>query len=173
MCVLLYQLRSVEHQTQALCGEPRRLEGDCLRSLLGSWRRVASHRGGSAEVARRALGLPVLFTDAGFDKREVAQCDAGISDWDVLVAQTGTVVVTTRIAGGRALSVLPPHHVVLTQRAQLVPDFPAAFKVLAAKYGAGHPSMISLITGPGRTGDIERILVLRAHGPKKLTIFCY
>jgi L-lactate dehydrogenase complex protein LldG len=32
--------------------------------------------------------------------------------------------------------------------------------------------MISLITGPSRTGDIERILVLGAHGPKQLTIFC-
>lgn len=34
-------------------------------------------------------------------------------------------------------------------------------------------SMISFITGPSRTGDIERILVLGAHGPKKLTIFCF
>jgi L-lactate dehydrogenase complex protein LldG len=34
------------------------------------------------------------------------------------------------------------------------------------------PSMISLITGPSRTGDIERILVLGAHGPKQLTILC-
>ena len=40
------------------------------------------------------------------------------------------------------------------------------------KYAANYPSMISFITGPSRTGDIERILVLGAHGPKKLTIFC-
>jgi L-lactate dehydrogenase complex protein LldG len=32
--------------------------------------------------------------------------------------------------------------------------------------------MISIITGPSRTGDIKRILVLGAHGPKKLTILC-
>jgi L-lactate dehydrogenase complex protein LldG len=40
------------------------------------------------------------------------------------------------------------------------------------KYRDTYPSMISFITGPSRTGDIERILVLGAHGPKKLTIFC-
>ena len=55
---------------------------------------------------------------------------------------------------------------------QLVPDLPAAFSLLKPKYGAGYPSMISFITGPSRTGDIERILVLGAHGPKKLTILC-
>jgi len=49
---------------------------------------------------------------------------------------------------------------------------PEAFKLLQGKYGANYPSMISFITGPSRTGDIERILVLGAHGPKKLTIFC-
>ena len=136
------------------------------------WQRAASHSGELTGVACRALGLPVLLTDKVFDKRDLAGCDVGISDCDALVAQTGSVVVTSRSAGGRALSVLPPHHVVLARREQLVPDLPAAFALLKSKYGAGYPSMISFITGPSRTGDIERILVLGAHGPKKLTILC-
>ena len=136
------------------------------------WQRAASHGGELTGAACRALGLPVLLTDKLFDKRELAGCDVGISDCDALVAQTGSVVVTSRSAGGRALSVLPPHHVVLARREQLVPDLPAAFALLKSKYGAGYPSMISFITGPSRTGDIERILVLGAHGPKKLTILC-
>jgi len=136
------------------------------------WKRAASHEGELTGAACRALGLPVLFTDQAYDKRELAGCDVGISDCDALVAQTGSVLVTSRGAGGRALSVLPPHHVVLARREQLVPDLPAAFALLKTKYGAGYPSMISFITGPSRTGDIERILVLGAHGPKKLTILC-
>jgi L-lactate dehydrogenase complex protein LldG len=100
------------------------------------------------------------------------KCDAGVSECDALIAQTGTVLVTSKTAGGRALSCLPPHHVVIARREQMVADLPAAFALIKAKHGANYPSMISLITGPSRTGDIERILVLGAHGPKKLTIFC-
>jgi len=148
--------------------------GAQLRSLCEAedWKRAATHHGELATVAAQSLGLPVLLTDGGFDKHEMEKCDVGISECDALVAQTGTVVVTSKTAGGRALSVLPPHHVVLARREQLVPDLPAAFALIKAKHGANYPSMISFITGPSRTGDIERILVLGAHGPKKLTIFC-
>lgn len=135
------------------------------------WDRVASHKGSLTDAACSALGLPVLLTDPGFDKHQLEQCPVGITECDALIAQTGSVVVTTRSAGGRALSVLPPHHVVLALRDQLVAGLPEAFAMLKTKYGAAYPSMISFVTGPSRTGDIERILVLGAHGPKKLTIF--
>jgi L-lactate dehydrogenase complex protein LldG len=123
-----------------------------LRDAAG-WRRVAGHSGDLTNA---------ICPEA---------CDAGISECDALIAQTGSVLVTNRSAGGRALSVLPPHHVVLARREQLVADLPAAFELLQRKYADHYPSMMSFITGPSRTGDIERILVLGAHGPKRLTIF--
>lgn len=52
----------------------------------------------------------------------------------------------------------------------MVPDLTAAFEHVKQKYGTKFPSFISFITGPSRTGDIERILVLGAHGPKRLTV---
>ena len=61
----------------------------------------------------------------------------------------------------------------VARRDQFVPDLTAAFELLKQKYATGYPSLISFITGPSRTGDIERILVLGAHGPKKLTILCF
>ncbi|MCX6865152.1 MAG: LUD domain-containing protein, partial [Verrucomicrobia bacterium] len=79
---------------------------------------------------------------------------------------------TSMTAGGRALSCLPPHHVIIARCSQLMPDLTSALSLVREKHGAHYPSMISLITGPSRTGDIERILVLGAHGPKQLTIFC-
>jgi L-lactate dehydrogenase complex protein LldG len=138
-----------------------------------NWQRVALHSGDLTNAICPPLNLQFLRTDKPYDVHELEACDVGISECDALIAQTGSVLVTNRSAGGRALSVLPPHHVVLARREQLMADLPAAFELLKQKYAANYPSMISFITGPSRTGDIERILVLGAHGPKKLTILCF
>jgi L-lactate dehydrogenase complex protein LldG len=143
-----------------------------LRDAEG-WKAVASHDGALTDFALAALRLPVVRTDLPYDLAELERCDAGLTECDALVAQTGGVLLTSRGAGGRALSVLPPHHVVLARREQLLPDLAAALALVKQRYAPGYPSMISFITGPSRTGDIERILVLGAHGPKKLTILCF
>lgn len=149
---------------------------DMLEQILGqlkqreAWEHVAAHKTELTQRAVTALELPALFVDAGYDVHALERCDVGITECDALVAQTGTLVVTSRSSGGRALSVLPPHHLVIARREQLVADLPAAFEAIQQKYAPNYPSMISLVTGPSRTGDIERILVLGAHGPKKLTV---
>jgi len=144
-----------------------------LRNLCDAegWKKVAMHAAELTDEAARVLDLPVCRTDRPYNVEELESCDVGITECDAMIAQTGSVLVTARSAGGRALSVLPPHHVVLARRDQLIADLPDAFALLKKKYGGNYPSFISFITGPSRTGDIERILVLGAHGPKKLTIF--
>lgn len=138
------------------------------------WKRLATHDGPLAGPAAAAPRLPVLTVREGVDVNELERCDAGITECDALIAQTGSVLLTARSGGGRALSVLPPHHVVIARREQLVPDLPAAYALLHEKYGPDRwPSMMTLITGPSRTGDIERILVLGAHGPKRLTVIMF
>ena len=141
------------------------------------WKKLALHAGPLTTPACEDLAatdgpaLTLLRTDQPYDVAELETCDAGVSECEALIAQTGSVMVTSRTNGGRALSVLPPHHVVLARRDQLVPDLGAAFARLRAACAEGNfPSMVSFITGPSRTGDIERILVLGAHGPKKLTV---
>jgi L-lactate dehydrogenase complex protein LldG len=137
------------------------------------WKRVATHNGALTDAAVGWLGLPALNTTGGYDVNELESCDAGITECDALIVQTGSIILTSRDSGGRALSVLPPHHVVLARREQFVRDLSAGFECVRNKYGPDYPSMISVVTGPSRTGDIERILVLGAHGPKKLTIICW
>jgi L-lactate dehydrogenase complex protein LldG len=132
-----------------------------------------------------SVGFPVdseiraLLTDVSITKLEVnrgtlktdlEKVSAGITGCDALIAQTGSVLLTAKSGGGRALSVLPGHHVVVATSSQLVPDLPAAFELLERKYAPNFPSFITFITGPSRTGDIERVLVLGAHGPRKLTV---
>lgn len=138
-----------------------------------NWKHVATHDGLTTDETISLPALPVLTTSRGYDVNALEACDAGITGCDALIAQTGSIIVTSRNAGGRALSVLPPHHVVLARRDQLVRDLSAGFELVQKKYAPAYPSMISVITGPSRTGDIERILVLGAHGPKKLTVLCW
>jgi L-lactate dehydrogenase complex protein LldG len=159
-----FQLLNSRDEAHAALGKIRDTEG---------WKKVASHVGGLTDPAAASIGLPVLRAERGYDVNEMETCDAGLTECDALVAQTGTLVVTSRCSGGRALSVLPPHHVVLARRDQLVRDLAAALALVQRKYAPDYPSMISLVTGPSRTGDIERILVLGAHGPKKLTVLCW
>jgi L-lactate dehydrogenase complex protein LldG len=142
-----------------------------LATELG-WKRLATHAGelNDRVVKKLPESLELLRIEAGYDRDALEASDAGLTECECLVAQTGSVCVTALSSGGRNLSVLPPHHVVVARRAQMVVDLTAAYELLAQKYGANYPSFMSFITGPSRTGDIERILVLGAHGPKKLTV---
>ncbi|MEI7503277.1 MAG: LUD domain-containing protein, partial [Paludibacter sp.] len=67
--------------------------------------------------------------------------------------------------------VFPPIHIVIANESQLV-GFPEdALVSIQKKYSNNLPSMISTITGPSRTADIEKTLVLGAHGPKEFIVF--
>lgn len=137
-----------------------------------SWSRIARHASPLLDNALSILPpeLEILSVDTGFEAAQMEGCQAGWTTCDALIAQTGTLLLSARDSGGRALSVLPPHHIAVATRDDLVADLPTAFERLSRKYGADLPSSLSFVTGPSRTGDIERILVLGAHGPKRLTI---
>jgi L-lactate dehydrogenase complex protein LldG len=139
-------------------------------AATGGWKKIGLHSGELTDAVARGLGLAEVRADGGYAINDLESCDAGLTECEALVAQTGSVLVSGPSAGGRALSVLPPHHVVLARRNQMVPDLGTAFQQMQEKFKDKYPSFLSFISGPSRTGDIERILVLGAHGPKKLTI---
>nr|HEV7955277.1 LUD domain-containing protein [Candidatus Acidoferrales bacterium] len=88
---------------------------------------------------------------------------------DTLVAATGSIFVTSA-HGGRGAAVVAPIHIVLAFTDQLVPDLEAAFARLYENGAAQQNSMVVLITGSSRTADIEKILVMGAHGPRRLIV---
>lgn len=145
---------------------------ELLRSLAkdNGWTKFATHTSEMTAELDQRIGLPALWTDDGYDVAELEACPVGITDCEALIAQTASVAVSAKRGGGRGLSILPPHHVVLATKQDLLPDLPAGFALLAERYQDAWPSFMSFITGPSRTGDIERILVLGAHGPKRLTV---
>jgi len=134
------------------------------------WTSAAWHSAPLVDEARQALALPGFSTDGPYDSAALEKIDVSVTGCDCLVAQTGGVLANSRGTGGRTLSILPPHHLVIARENQLLADLPAAFRLVQDRYGKDLPSMLCFETGPSRTGDIERILVLGAHGPKKLTV---
>lgn len=105
-------------------------------------------------------------------REEFEDCQLGITSCEFLLARTGSVMISSRQPYGRKGVIWPPVHLIIAWRSQLVYDFQDAMKALKAKYLPGPlPSMISLITGPSRTADIEKTLVMGAHGPKELFVF--
>ncbi|HET8666747.1 MAG TPA: LUD domain-containing protein [Terriglobales bacterium] len=88
---------------------------------------------------------------------------------ELLVAATGSMFVSSS-CGGRAGSVAAPVHIVYAKVSQLVPDLEAAFARLYAEGAVTQNSFVGLITGSSRTADIEKILVLGAHGPRRVIL---
>jgi len=104
------------------------------------------------------------------DPNDFTDMQVGITRCEYLIARTGSVMVSSAHASGRRMNVFPPIHIVMAKESQLVPYLEDAYVAIQTKYSTHLPSMISLITGPSRTADIEKTLVLGAHGPKKLWV---
>ena len=110
--------------------------------------------------------IPFLSNENDFLKQNV-----GITTCEYLIARLGTIMVSSKQMSGRRLNVYPEVHIVLAYASQLVPDLKQALKQVKLKYEPNYPSMITFITGPSRTADIEKTLVLGAHGPKEIYVF--
>jgi L-lactate dehydrogenase complex protein LldG len=111
-------------------------------------------------------GFPIYTTDQQLDV-----ADAGITTCEALIARNGSIMVSNANEAGRRLSIYSPIHIVVAKASQLVMDIKHGLQRVKEKYGDKLPSMISTITGPSRTADIEKMLVLGAHGPKELYVF--
>lgn len=102
---------------------------------------------------------------------ELSACQATVTGCEALVVRHGSVVLSSRQTLSRRGFITPPVHIVVATNKQLVDEPKDAFRFLQARYGKEIPSLISFVTGPSRTADIEKNLVLGAHGPKELYIF--
>lgn len=107
---------------------------------------------------------PTLITS------DIASCDASITDCEALVARTGSILLSSNNSG-RTTSVYAPVHVCMAYTSQITYDIKDGLDGLKQKYGSALPSFITLATGPSRTADIEKTLVVGVHGPKEVYLF--
>ncbi|HVI75248.1 MAG TPA: lactate utilization protein [Anaeromyxobacteraceae bacterium] len=117
-----------------------------------------------ADRAALARDVPGLRFDV--TRELAATARVGVSELDFAVANTGTLAQAADGVEGRLVSMLPPLHVALLPTSRLVPDLAALF----ARLSPAQTRYLALITGPSRTADIERVLTIGVHGPKRLVI---
>jgi L-lactate dehydrogenase complex protein LldG len=129
-----------------------------------------------APILRRLA--PILFGTTLPNRRKVQwsteglpaeESQATITLAETLVASTGSVFVSSA-CGGRGAAVVAPIHIVIAFTDQLVPDLETAFARLQQNGTPQNNSMVVLITGSSRTADIEKILVMGAHGPRRFVV---
>ena len=121
------------------------------------------------EAAIKANFLKHLLPLNYFD--DLSHCDAAITGCEFLVARTGSLLLSSAQESGRTVSVYAPVHICIASVKQLVYDIDDSLLQLRNKYSTTFPSMVSLASGPSRTADIEKTLVVGVHGPKE--VFCF
>ncbi len=95
----------------------------------------------------------------------------GMTRCEYFIARFGTVLVSSGLNSGRRMFVFPEVHIIVGYASQVVTDLKNALQGIKKKYANNFPSQITAITGPSRTADIEKTLVMGAHGPKELFVF--
>jgi L-lactate dehydrogenase complex protein LldG len=122
------------------------------------------------------LGAVHFLNDNGFQARtwrqmtadEAYDFDAGITEVDFAVAETGSLVLRHRPENGRLISLVPFVHIAIVQPKDILPDLMDLFERLAIE---GTGSGTTLISGPSKTSDIEMTLVQGVHGPNIVKVF--
>jgi L-lactate dehydrogenase complex protein LldG len=102
---------------------------------------------------------------------DLSNCDASVTSCEALIARTGSIIMSATQALGRTASVYAPVHICIAYINQLVYDIKDALLLVQEKYGTNLPSLITFATGPSRTADIEKTLVVGVHGPKEVYVF--
>jgi len=101
------------------------------------------------------------------------QADIGMSGANVVAADTGTLFLIENEGNIRLATGAPPVHIALVGMEKLVPTFGDACKVAEVTWRYANytvPSYVSLVSGPSKTGDIEKVTTYGAHGPREFHV---
>jgi L-lactate utilization protein LutC len=157
----------VPDDTAAVAQVQQLVHDKAARKVLLGHGAVLDRLGFETRLRTQALAVTTMGELPPERSRETFfDADLGISGADFLIAETGSIVVRARPDEPRSLSLLPPIHIVVADRGQLLPDLFDLFAALPPDL----PSGLAVITGPSKTGDIELRLVTGVHGPGEVHV---
>lgn len=105
------------------------------------------------------------------ESTEFQKTDVVLTFCECLVARTGSVLISSRQAHGRRLPAIAQTHLVVAYVDQFVNDIKDALLLMKGRYANRLPSLMTFVTGPSKTADIELIQVTGAHGPAEIFVF--
>lgn len=144
-------------------------EAECVAQLVHLFNQLQWQHVYCVEESLRQMMMQNGFAD--FTTVDLSACDVSLTTTESLIARTGSMVLSSANESGRTVSVYAPVHICIAYTDQLVYDIKDGLQMLKEKYGQNIPSQISLATGPSRTADIEKTLVVGVHGPKEVYVF--
>jgi len=95
--------------------------------------------------------------------------EVGLSGAEVALAETGSIIVSSGAGRSRLATLLPPVHLAVVPTSKLTTDL---FTWTAARQGQ-VPANTVIISGPSKTADIEQVLAIGVHGPKRFIVVLY
>ena len=101
------------------------------------------------------------------------KADIGINGANALAADTGTMFIIENEGNARLSIGAPPVQIAFVGVEKIVPTIEDAFKVTEVTWRYANytvPAYVNLVSGPSKTGDIEKVISYGAHGPKELHV---
>lgn len=137
-----------------------------LSSLINQekWTKIYCDEKALRELTGASRPIPEFYGD-------ISTCDVAITGCECLIARTGSMVLSSAQESGRRVSVYAPVHICIAYTNQLVYDVRDGLQLMKEKYSGRLPSLMTFATGPSRTADIEKTLVVGVHGPKEVFVF--
>jgi L-lactate dehydrogenase complex protein LldG len=125
-----------------------------------------------AERVVRQYDVELFFSSTDeADASGISKLDAAILTPEYLLADTGSCVIAAPTANDRRLIYLPPLCVIVAKASSLREHLPHAWQEFLPRWKTATTGEFAIVTGPSRTADIEKILVLGVHGPKQVVVF--
>jgi L-lactate dehydrogenase complex protein LldG len=119
----------------------------------------------SAVLERCGIARPV---EVDAHRAACAEAAVGITSAEYALADTGSLVMFANSEEARLMSLLPPVHVAVIERAKILTGLDELLSTVPLP--ATLTSSMVLITGTSRTADIEQILIRGVHGPGEVHV---
>ena len=110
---------------------------------------------------------PMVETSSG---RSHGKDPTSVTPAVAAVAETGTMVLQSSDGTPTTLHFLPDQHVVVISKSQIVGTYEDALARVKRGPDGALPRTVNFVTGPSRSAAIGTILLMGAHGPKKLHV---